>query len=64
MDADEPLNRSQDPLALLAREDLDRLSLAELDARIAALEAEAARTRAKRDGATTFRSAAEQLFRR
>lgn len=62
MDADEPLHRPE-PLAVLAREDLDRLSLAELDARIAALDAEAARTRAKRDGASRFRSAAEQLFR-
>ncbi len=63
MDEDLP-RRPDDPLALLAREDLDRLSLAELDARIAALEAEAARTRAKRDGASRFRSAADSLFKR
>jgi uncharacterized small protein (DUF1192 family) len=63
MDEDLP-RRPDDPLALLAREDLDRLSLAELDARIAALEAEAARTRAKRDGAGAFRAAADSLFKR
>lgn len=65
MDLDEHLpRRADDPLRLLAREDLDRLSVAELDARIAALEAELARTRAKREGASRFRSAADALFRK
>ncbi|WP_164156985.1 DUF1192 family protein [Sandarakinorhabdus rubra] len=50
--------------AELAREDLDHLSIAELDARIAALEAELARTRAKRSGAAAFRNAADALFRK
>ncbi len=56
--------RPDDPLRLLARQDLDPLSVAELDARIAALEAEIARTRAKREGASRFRAAADQLFRK
>jgi uncharacterized small protein (DUF1192 family) len=56
--------KKSDPVAELAREDLDRLSIAELDARIAALEAELARTRAKRAGAADFRSAADALFRK
>jgi uncharacterized small protein (DUF1192 family) len=64
MDADDLLSRQpESPLALLLREDLDRLSLAELDERIAALEREAARTRAKRDSAGAFRSAADALFK-
>jgi uncharacterized small protein (DUF1192 family) len=49
-------------LADLAAEDLDRLSIAELDARIAALDAEVARTRAKRASAADFRTAADALF--
>jgi uncharacterized small protein (DUF1192 family) len=52
------------PLADLAAEDLDRLSIAELDARIAALEAELARSRAKRTAAADFRHAADALFRK
>jgi uncharacterized small protein (DUF1192 family) len=56
--------KKADTLAELAREDLDRLSIAELDERIAALEAELARARAKRDGAARFRAAADSLFRK
>ena len=62
-DADPPRKKS-DLLAELAREDLDKLSIAELDARIAGLDAEAARTRAKRDGAANFRAAADSLFKK
>lgn len=51
-------------LNALATQDLDRLSVAELDVRLTALAAEAARTQAKRDGAARFRSAADSLFRR
>jgi uncharacterized small protein (DUF1192 family) len=65
MDAEDLLPlRADDPLTNLARQDLDRLSIAELEARIAALEAEAARARAKRDTAATTRAAADALFRR
>ena len=56
--------RKADLLADLAREDLDKLSIAELDDRIDALTAEIARTRAKREGAASFRAAADNLFRK
>jgi uncharacterized small protein (DUF1192 family) len=56
--------KKSDSLADLAREDLDRLSIAELDDRIAALEAELARAKAKRDGAARFRAAADSLFKK
>jgi len=64
MDDDLPRPKIDDTLAALVRQDLDRLSVAELDTRIVALEAELTRTRAKRDGAVTFRSAADSLFKR
>ncbi len=63
MDDDLPRPKN-DLLAALIAEDLDRLSLVELDERIAVLDGEIARTRAKRDGAAKFRSAADSLFRR
>jgi uncharacterized small protein (DUF1192 family) len=62
-EADLPKRRA-DLLADLAREDLDKLSLAELDARLQALAAEAARTRARRAGAASFRAAADSLFKK
>ncbi len=61
-EADLP-RRKSDLLADLAREDLDKLSIAELDERIVALEAELVRARAKREGAAAFRAAADSLFR-
>ncbi|WP_419814039.1 DUF1192 family protein [Glacieibacterium sp.] len=66
MDLDDimPARKDGDPLTSLLREDLDRLSLAELDTRIALLESELVRTRAKREGAGKFRSAADELFKR
>lgn len=65
MDADELFpKRTDDALAALTRQDLDPLSVAELDARVAALEAEIARCRARRDAAANHRSAADALFRR
>ncbi|WP_448582178.1 DUF1192 domain-containing protein [Thermaurantiacus sp.] len=64
MDDDSLPARPDDPLSLLARQDLDPLSVAELEARIAALEAELMRTRAKRDAASQFRSAADALFKK
>jgi uncharacterized small protein (DUF1192 family) len=51
-------------MAQLAREDLDPLSVAELDERMAALAAEIERTRAKRDGAINHKASAEALFKR
>lgn len=62
-EADLPRRRT-DTLAELAREDLDKLSIADLDERIAALEAEIARVKAKREGAASFRAAANSLFKK
>jgi uncharacterized small protein (DUF1192 family) len=66
MDTDDiaPPPRAGDPLALLAKLDLDPFSVAELDARIHALEAEITRTRAKRDHAVNHRASADALFGR
>jgi uncharacterized small protein (DUF1192 family) len=65
MDPEELLSkRPESPLALLRREDLDRLSVDELGERIVALEAEISRTKAKRDSASAFRSQADSLFRK
>jgi uncharacterized small protein (DUF1192 family) len=64
MDDDLFSSRPDDPLALLARQDLDPLSQGELAERIAALEAEIERTRAHRDRAERHRSQADELFKR
>lgn len=55
--------RPIEPLDALARQDLDPLSVDELHARIAALEAEIARVRAHLDKGAAHRLAAEALFR-
>lgn len=49
-------------LRQLATQDLDPLSVAELDERIVALEAETERTRRKRAAAAAFRAQADSLF--
>jgi uncharacterized small protein (DUF1192 family) len=59
-----PRARPGDLVARLAREDLDPLSVAELDDRIATLAAEIERTRAKRDHAINHKASAEALFRK
>ena len=65
MDVDDlPPLRASDPLRDLATQDLDRLSVSELDARVAALEAEIARTRARRAAGSAVKDAADALFRR
>jgi uncharacterized small protein (DUF1192 family) len=65
MDLDELFpNKPEDPLTLLTRQDLDPLSVDELHERIAGLEAEIARVRAKIDAAVNHRASAEQLFRK
>ena len=56
--------KGDEPLAALLREDLDRLSVAELEARITALEGEIARCRRKIEGAANNRASADALFRR
>jgi uncharacterized small protein (DUF1192 family) len=53
-----------DPLARLCRQDLDPLSVEELERRIALLEGEIARSRARIAASTHHRSAADALFRR
>ena len=53
-----------DPLVELARQDLDPMSIEELDARIEALKAEIARVEAHMQRAQTHRSAAEELFKK
>ena len=65
MDLDDlmPRRKPDDALAVLSRQDLDPLSVEELEARITALEAETARTRRKLEGAKSFRSAADSLFK-
>jgi uncharacterized small protein (DUF1192 family) len=64
MDADDSLpTRRDDPVAMLARQDLDSLSVAELEARIASLETEIVRTRAKIEHAVNHRATADALFR-
>ena len=65
MDLDDDLPRKgDDPLARLLKQDLGPLSVAELEARIAALEAEIARTRSKIEGAVNDKASAEALFKR
>ena len=64
MDDDFFSSRPDDPLVLLARQDLDPLSQDELDERIEALEAEVARVRAHMEAASRHRSAADALFKR
>jgi uncharacterized small protein (DUF1192 family) len=65
MDLDEFLpKKSGDPLAELVRQDLDPLSVQELEERIAALEAEIARARSKMERAVNHRASADQLFKR
>lgn len=65
MNADEDLPRRQsDTLAALVREDLDPLSVAELDARIAALRSEIARCEDKLAFARDHKASADALFRK
>ena len=65
MDLDELFpSKPDDPLTALAKQDLDPLSIDELQARIEALKAEIARVEAHMDKATRHRSAAEELFKR
>ena len=65
MDLDEIFaGTPDDPLTALTRQDLDPLSVTELDARIAALEVEIARTRMKKERAVNHRASADGLFRR
>jgi uncharacterized small protein (DUF1192 family) len=65
MDGDENLPRSaNDPLVLLLKQDLDPLSVDELDQRISLLKSEITRCEAKKNFAVTHRASAENLFKR
>ena len=65
MEPDDPLaKRPDDPVSLLVRQDLDPLSVTELEARISALEGEIARCREKIKKAVNHRITAEALFRK
>ncbi len=64
MDSDDPPPRPGDPLALVVRQDLDPLSVAECAARIDALEAEIVRTRTRMERAVDHRQSAASIFKR
>lgn len=64
MELDDAPSRPNDALTQLVRQDLDPLSLRELEVRIAALEGEIARTRLKIERAVNHRASADELFRR
>jgi len=57
-------SKPDDPLAQLAKQDLDPFSVEELEARIAALRAEIARVEAKMDASVKFRASADEIFRK
>jgi uncharacterized small protein (DUF1192 family) len=64
MDSEENLPRSGDPIALLAKQDLDPLSVADLEERISILEGEIARVRKHMQHAVNHRASADSLFKR
>ncbi|HZF95751.1 MAG TPA: DUF1192 domain-containing protein [Allosphingosinicella sp.] len=65
MDLDELFpSKPDDPLTLLTRQDLDPLSVADLEARIAILQGEIARVRAKMDASVQFRASADAIFKK
>ena len=53
-----------DPLVQLTRQDLDPLSVEELEERIHTLESEIARVRAKIEAAVNHRATADSLFKK
>lgn len=65
MDLDEMFaKRPDDPLVMLLKQDIDRLSVEELSERVEALHGEIARCEAKIDFATNHRNAADALFKK
>jgi len=65
MDIDENLPlRRDDPVALLIKQDIDPLSVAELESRIAALKSEIKRCEGKIAFAGTHRNVADALFKK
>jgi len=63
MDPEDAPSRPDDVLSRLAAQDLDPLSVAELEMRIAVLENELARSRRKIEQAVNHRASADALFR-
>jgi len=57
-------SKPDDPLVALAKQDLDPMSIEELNERIEALKAEIARVDAHIQRVETHRSAAEELFKK
>ena len=57
-------DKPKDPLTELGKQDLDPLSIDELEARIESLKAEIARVQAHMASAESHRSAAEELFKK
>ena len=53
-----------DPLTLLVKQDLDPMSVEELRNRIAILEGEIQRVKAKIDASVNFRASADAIFKR
>ena len=65
MDIDENLPlRREDPLGNLVRQDIDALSVAELESRITALKSEILRCEGKIAFASKHRSVADALFKK
>jgi uncharacterized small protein (DUF1192 family) len=65
MDDEEFLPRNtNDPLALLIREDLDPLSVDELEERISVLKSEINRCEAKKNFSVSHRASADNLFKK
>ena len=65
MDPDELFpDKPADPLVQLTRQDLDPLSVAELQDRIQVLEGEIARVKAKIEAAVNHRATADALFKK
>lgn len=65
MEADENLPlRRDDPLAILVRQDIDPLSVDELEERIATLKSEIDRCEGKLAFASRHRSVADALFKK
>ena len=65
MDLDDILpKRADDPLAMLVKQDLDPMSVEELNARIGILEAEIGRAKGKIDKAVNHRASADAIFKR
>ena len=57
-------SKPDDPIVALSRQDLDPMSIEELQERIEALKAEIARVEAHMQRVLSHRSAAEELFKK